>query len=88
MHPNKWRKLTGDELFGKENLVKMPEGHVMDDLIKDASPDGYLVVPEAFRDRGIGKKIFNMEVRPDDVWIITFPKCGTTWTQVRRVITV
>ena len=30
----------------------------------------------------VAKKIYNFKVRPDDIWIITYPKCGTTWTQV------
>ena len=27
------------------------------------------------------EKLYNMEVREDDVWILTYPKVGTTWTQ-------
>ena len=27
------------------------------------------------------EKIKSFEVREDDIWIVTFPKCGTTWTQ-------
>lgn len=27
------------------------------------------------------EKIRNFKVRDNDVWIISYPKCGTTWTQ-------
>ncbi|MCP6082604.1 sulfotransferase domain-containing protein, partial [Klebsiella pneumoniae] len=27
------------------------------------------------------QKIQDFKVYPDDTWVVTFPKCGTTWTQ-------
>ena len=38
-------------------------------------------MPERFLD--IAEEIYNFEVRPTDIWIVTFPKSGTTVIQVR-----
>uniref|UniRef100_A0A8D8JXN2 Sulfotransferase family cytosolic 1B member 1 n=1 Tax=Culex pipiens TaxID=7175 RepID=A0A8D8JXN2_CULPI len=37
------------------------------------------VLPAKFVD--YADRIRNFQVYEDDVWIVTFPKCGTTWTQ-------
>lgn len=40
-------------------------------------PGGFVFHPHYARN---ADKIYNMKIRPDDVWIRTFPRSGTTWT--------
>lgn len=44
-------------------------------LFKNLLLQGYLVYPKFL------KKVENFEVRADDLWLATYPKSGTTWTE-------
>ncbi|XP_046448178.1 sulfotransferase 1B1-like isoform X1 [Daphnia pulex] len=45
-------------------------------LVK-SEPGGF-VMPPTYGENA--EKIYRMKPRTDDVWLLTFPKCGTTWT--------
>lgn len=39
-----------------------------------------LPVPSFYSQEAVDK-LKDFELRPDDVWIVSYPKCGSTWTQ-------
>ena len=80
-YPIKWRSCTPEEMEDNNRLyeTKNKFGFCVE---KDnvTFGDGKIRMPRKFLDSA--EKIYNMEVRPDDIWIVTFKKCGTTMTQV------
>lgn len=65
------RRLDCDGCHGHIN-VEVPRFNQPDKIKKMFIIDKFIPMYE---------EIKNMEVYEDDVWILSSPKCGTTWTQ-------
>jgi hypothetical protein len=48
--------------------------------LNDESSDRSCVMIQKYMDL-FASRVKNMKIYEDDVWVVTFPKCGTTWTQ-------
>ena len=71
-----WQEVTKEE---KQKITACFPSHIscINDLVR--YENGF-VMPRYFAEN-LEKKIYNFELRDDDIWIVTYPKCGTTWTQ-------
>ena len=76
-YPFKWNPISEDVKKQRQIIYTSPSSLGLDGLVSD--PLG-VYIPRSMEK--VAKKIFNFKVRPDDIWIVTYPKCGTTWTQV------
>ena len=77
-YPIKWVPIGAEE---KQKKLKVfhEEDSLEVDMVK--SVPGGMSMPSNFVKNKWAERIYNFKLRPDDVWIVTYPKCGTTWTQ-------
>ena len=67
----------------EDEILKKIETYYIADLVKISlkdDPSKFCIMPRKFVNESL-ERIKNMEIFEDDIWVFTFPKCGTTWTQ-------
>ena len=74
-YPIKWIPTSEAERQEKLKVFKIADSKEVDMMM--SIPQG-IRVPSKLIKGNFPERIYNMTLRSDDIWIVTFPKCGTT----------
>lgn len=66
-------------MAGINDFIRIRNSQPNDLISKKLSPPGYHFMHANLQN--CAEKVKEFKVREDDVWVVSFPKCGTTWTQ-------
>ena len=77
--PIKWVPIGEEERQRKLRVFREEDSHEVD-MVRSI-PGGIRLHKEFLH---WAERIYNFGLRSDDVFVVTYPKCGTTWMQVRK----